>query len=83
MLISKLQFQRHQMSSEIFNRAQDVLIASCLGNAMNMISDGSLLITHLLGENNHAQRKTTFPSGKSEAVWGAAERVCKDTTSRA
>lgn len=83
MLISKLQFQRHQMSSEIFNRAQDVLIPSCLGNARNVISDRSLLITHLSGENSHTQRKRTFPSGKSGAAWGVAERVCKDTTSRA
>lgn len=71
------------MSSEIFNRAQDVLIASCLGNAMNVISDWSLLITRLWVENNHTQRKKTFPSGKSGAAWGATERVCKDITSRA
>lgn len=60
------------MSSEIFNRAQDVLIVSCLGNAMNVISDWSLLITHLWEENNRTQRKMTFPSGKSGAAWGIA-----------
>lgn len=49
------------MSSEIFNRAQDVFIASCLGNAMNMISDWSLLITRLWEENNHTQRKRRSP----------------------
>lgn len=57
------------MSSEIFNRAQDVLITSCLGNAMNVISDWSPRITHHREENNHTQRKMTLPSVDSGAEW--------------